>query len=155
MEAAQQVNENIQSMPRVAEVLEDLGYEVAEQQDFVAVKIPVADGEPYTAVVTLDEERRKLVITCQVARYGDIPEGRLPDLLAAQSDANTRIDPFAFATLTNLDDPDRADAGDWLFVLIDSMPLGDLSAAELEAAMSDLQRAMPEVDSVLEIAKEA
>ena len=155
MEAAQQVNENIQTLPRIAEVVEDLGYEVGLQQDFVGVRIPVGEGEPFTAVLTIDEERRKLKITCRVARYGDIPEDRLADVLAAQSDANTRIDPFAFATLTNLDDPERADADDWLFVLIDSMPLGDLSAAELETAMSDLQRAMPEVKNVLEMAKQS
>lgn len=153
MEAAQHVNENIQSLPEIAEVVENLGYEVGAQPEFIAVKIPVGTGEPYTAVLTIDEDRQKLVITCQVARYGDIPEDRLPDVLAAQSDANTRIDPFAFATLTNLDDPDRADADDWLFVLIDSMPLGDLSAAELEAVMADLQRAMPEVNNVMEIGK--
>ena len=155
MEAAQQVNENIRTLPRIAEVIEDLGYEVGLQPECVVVKISVADGESYTALVTIDEERQKAVITCEIARYGDVPEDRLPDVLVAQSDANTRIDPFAFATITNLDDPERADASDWLFVLIDSMPLGDLCTAELEAAMFDLQRAVREVGTVMVLAKKS
>ena len=155
MEAAQTVSDKIQTLPQMAVVLEDLGYEVGQQEEFVAVKVPVAGGDPYTAVLTVDDDRQKVIITCQLARYGDIPEEKLLDFLAAQSDANTRIQPFAFATLTDLDDPDRADADEWLFVLIDSLSLGDLAASELEAAMADLHRAMPEVTGVLEIAKES
>ncbi|MCP5120536.1 MAG: hypothetical protein GY953_57820 [bacterium] len=149
------MSDNLQTLPQMAEALEDLGYEVGQQDDFVAVRVPVAGADPYTAVLTVDDERQKVIITCQLARYGDIAEDKLLDFLAAQSDANTRIQPFAFATLTNLDDPDRADADDWLFVLIDSLSLGDLADSELETAMADLQRAMPEVTGVLDIAKES
>ncbi len=155
MEAAHTVSENIQTLQELAEAMEDLGYEVGRQEEFVAVKVPMGGDEPATAVLTVDDDRQKVVITCQLARYGDIPEEKLLDFLAAQSDANTRIEPFAFATLTNLDDPERADADDWLFVLIDSLSLGDLSTSELDAAMSDLHRAAPEVSNVLEIAKES
>lgn len=154
MEAAQTVNENIRTLAEIATVLEDLGYEVGAQPDFVAVKVPGGDTTTYTAVVTVDEAREKVVVTCEIARYGDIPEDKLPDLLAAQSDANTRIDPFAFATLTNLDDPERADAADWLIVLIESLPLGDLAACEIESVMADLQRALPEVRQVMDLVKE-
>jgi hypothetical protein len=155
MAEATLVMDNLQTLPHMALVLEDLGYEIGLQDDFVAIKVPVSQGNPLTAVLTIDDARSKAVITCEVARYKDVAEDKLPEFLAAQSDANTRIDPFAFATITDVDDPARESVDDWVFVLIDSLPLGDLSAKELESAMSDLVGAMPEVAQVMSLVKES
>ena len=79
METAQQVNEDIQSLPRIADVIEDLGYEVGQTEEVVAVKVPVADAEPFTAVVTLDEDRNKLVIVALENPCCASPQERIPE----------------------------------------------------------------------------
>lgn len=141
--------EHIHSLDEMAAVLEDSGFHVAEGDQFLAVKVPQPGREPKNALLTIDEIRNKLIVSCRVVRYGDIQEERLPAFQAALLDANTRIDPFAFATITDQDDPDIGSADNWVVVLITSMPLGDLSIDELNTAMADLAHALPIADEVL------
>ena len=141
--------ENISSLAVMAEVLEDSGYEVAEGDGFLAVKVSHGNKPPAHALLTIDEIRGKLMISCQVARYGDIAEDRLPAFQAALLDANTRIDPFAFATITDRDDPELTSPDDWIVVLIESVCLGDLSANELRSTMADLTNALPTADDIM------
>ncbi len=142
-------SENLSSLAEMAEVLEDSGYEVAQGDNFLAVKVPHGDKAPAHALLTIDEIRGKLMISSRVARYGDIAESRLSAFQAALLDANTRIDPFAFATLTDRDDPDLDSPDEWLVMLIESISLGDLSAHELRTAMADLANALPAADEIL------
>lgn len=142
-------SENLSSLAEMAEVLEDSGYEVAQGDNFLAVKVPHGDKPPAHALLTIDEIRGKLMISSRVARYGDIAESRLSAFQAALLDANTRIDPFAFATLTDRDDPDLDSPDEWLVMLIESVSLGDLSAHELRTAMADLANALPAADEIL------
>ena len=141
--------ENISSLAEMAGMLEDSGYEVAEGDGFLAVKVPHGAKPPAHALLTIDEIRGKLMISCRVARYGDIAADRLSAFQAALLDANTRIDPFAFATLTDRDDPDLVSPDDWIVVLIESICLGDLSANELRSAMADLTNALPTADDIM------
>ncbi|MCZ2156265.1 MAG: hypothetical protein LC114_20575 [Bryobacterales bacterium] len=141
--------ENLTTLAEMARALEDDGYEVAAGDGFLAVKIPRGDKAPALASLTIDDIRDKLVISCRVARYGDIAQERLPAFQAALLDANTRIDPFAFATLTDRDDPNLESPADWIVLLIESLPLIDLSAAELGAAMADLAKALPTSDEIM------
>lgn len=141
--------EQVSTLAEMAEVLEDGGYRVAAGEEFLAVKVPHGLKEPLHALLTIDEIRQKLVISCKVARYGEIPEAKLPAFQAALLDANTRIDPFAFATITDQDDPDLSSPADWVVVLIESLRLGDLSPEELTTAMEDLATTMPVVDELL------
>jgi hypothetical protein len=150
METGDMTKEHIQSLDEMAAVLEDSGYHVAEGDQFLAVKVPNPGREPKNALLTIDEIRNKLIISCRVVRYGDIQEERLAAFQAALLDANTRIDPFAFATITDQDDPDIGDEANWVVVLIASMPLGDLSPDELNTAMADLAHALPIAEEVLE-----
>lgn len=141
--------ENVGSLSEMAEVLEDGGFHVAMGDGFLAVKVPRADKAPAHALLTIDEIRNKLVISCRVALYGDIPEEKLPAFQAALLDANTRIDPFAFATITDQDDPDLDSPDEWIVVLIESLRLGDLCPDELMTAMQDLGQALPTADEIV------
>lgn len=141
--------EHIHTLEEIGAVLEDSGFHVAEGEQFLAVKVPHCGHEPKNALVTIDEIRNKLIISCRVARYGDIQPDRLSAFQAALLDANTRIDPFAFATITDQDDPDIGSSDNWVVVLIESMPLGDLSPDELNTAMADLAHALPIADELL------
>ncbi|MEE9263180.1 MAG: hypothetical protein V3V11_01885, partial [Vicinamibacteria bacterium] len=81
---------------------------------------------------------------------GDIPEDNISTFAVAALDANSRISPFAFATLTASDNPELDEPQQWPVVLTDSIPLGDLSPGELEAAMNSLWSALAESRDVLE-----
>ena len=142
--------ETLGTLAEMAEVLEDSGYRVANGEEFLAVKVPHGSKEPLNALLTIDDIREKLVISCKVTRYGDIAEAKLPAFQAALLDANTRIDPFAFATITDQDDPDLSSPEDWVVVLIESLRLGDLSPDELRTAIQDLSAALPVADQVME-----
>lgn len=141
--------DNLTTLSEIARVLEDSGYEVAKGGASLAVKIPYAGNAPALASLTIDEIRAKLIISSRVARYGDVAQDRLPAFQAALLDANTRIDPFAFATLTDRDDPNLESPDEWIVVLIESLPIGDLSANELRVAMADLAKALPTSGEIL------
>jgi hypothetical protein len=149
MEIGMTTNPKIHSLSEMAEFLEDSGFHVAHGEQFLAVKVPHTGHEPKNALLTIDDIRNKLIISCRIARYGDIQPDRLPAFQAALLDANTRIDPFAFATITDQDDPDIGSADNWVVVLIESLPLGDLSPDELNTAMADLAHALPIADELL------
>lgn len=146
---ATSTKDNLTTLAEMAEVLEDSGYEVAAGSGFLAVKVPRGGKAPAHASLTIDEIRAKLIVSCRVARYGDVAEDRLPAFQAALLDANTRIDPFAFATLTDRDDPNLESPAEWIVVLIESLPIGDLSVNELRTAMADLAKALPVSDEIL------
>ncbi|MCC6263474.1 MAG: hypothetical protein IT169_07855 [Bryobacterales bacterium] len=141
--------ENLSSLADMAEVLEDSGYEVAQGDGFLAVKVPHGNQPPAHALLTIDEIRGKLMISSRVARYGDVAEERQSAFQAALLEANTRIDPFAFATLTDRDDPEIDSPDDWIVMLIESVCLGDLSAGELRSAIADLANALPVADEIM------
>lgn len=141
--------ELIRSFDDMANALEDSGFQVAQGDQFLALKVPHVGHEPKTALITIDEIRNKAIITCRVARYGDIPEDRLPAFQAAMLDANTRVDPFAFATIADQDEPDTDSPDEWAVVLIESLPLADLSPEELNIAIEDLAQALLIADELL------
>lgn len=142
--------EKIDTLEDMKSVLEDSGYEVALGDQFLALKVPHPGHEPKTALITLDDIRNKAVVTCRVAHYGDIPVERVAAFQAAMLDANTRIDPFAFATIADQEDADTDDPKDWSVVLIESVPLADLSSEELNIAIADLAHALPIADELLD-----
>jgi hypothetical protein len=149
METEIMTKTQVATLAEMAEVLEDSGYHVAGGDGFLAVKVPHASHPDAHALLTLDEIRNKLIISCRVAKYGDIPESKLSAFQAALLDANTRIDPFAFATITDQDDPDLESPDEWVVVLIESLRMGDLSPEELTTAIEDLAHALPVADEIL------
>lgn len=140
---------HVTTLAEMAEVLEDSGYHVAAGKGFLAVKVPHVSQPDAHALLTLDEIRNKLIISCRVAKYGDIAEAKLSAFQAALLDANIRIDPFAFATITDKEDPDLDSADEWVVMLIESLRMGDLSAEELTTAIEDLAHALPVADEIL------
>ncbi len=127
---------SIVKLEEVSEVLQDQGYEVKFHEDAIYT---VVGGmrSPFVAVLTI-KNQQELVITCQVARLGDLKESALPEVQFSLLDLNTQIRPFAFGIVTAADDPEIDKAEDYPIVLIDSMPLVDLSSEELIAAMDSL-----------------
>jgi len=143
----------IETLQQVAEVLEDLGYNVKSHDDAVHIAVGGTDN-PFVAVITINEQN-ELVITCQVAKLGDLNEDEIPTVQFYLLDANTRIRPFAFGIITASDDPEYDDAADYPIVLTDSIPLGDLCEDELTAAMDSLLVALKSSDEALRIGLES
>jgi hypothetical protein len=141
--------ELVRTFEDIANVLEDNGLAVAKGDQFLAVKVPHAGHEPKTALITIDEIRNKVILTCRVACYRDIAYDRIPAFQAAMLDANTRTDPFAFATIPDQDEPETDDPGNWSVVLLESLSLTDLSPEELIIAIEDLAHALPIADELL------
>ncbi len=127
---------DIRNLNDVTGVLEELGYDVKEGDN--AVHVAVGGSEkPFVAVLTIDQSDQ-LMITCKVAKLGDLREEEIPQVQFYLLDTNSRIMPFAFAIITASDDAEMEDAADYPIVLLDSMPLGDLSSHELASAMDSL-----------------
>lgn len=142
--------QSIENLAEVARDLESFGYEVDLQDEAVFTKVG-GEQNPFTVLLTIDKARNALVITCQLTKLGDIAEDNVPAFAVAALDANSRISPFAFATLTASDNPDLDEPEQWPVVLTDSVPLGDLSSEELQSAMESLWSALAESRSVLRI----
>lgn len=143
----------INTLEQVAEALGDLGYEAIHENE--AVRTVVGGSEaPFTAVLTTNADGSELVITCQLAKVGDIPEDKSETFAWACLDANTRVRPYSLATITAVDDEnlDSDDEADYPIVLTDSVPLGDLSESELGSAMDNLWEALTAASLVLEFA---
>lgn len=141
--------ENIENLEQAADALNQLGYNVVHGED--AVHIAVGGTEnPFTAVLTINDSN-ELVINCQVAKLGDLNEDDIPTVQFCLLDANTRIRPYAFGIISGSDNPEMDDAAQFPIVLTDSLPLGDLSSGELNAAMDSLLVALESADEVLRI----
>ncbi|MDP8239520.1 MAG: hypothetical protein P9X24_10560 [Candidatus Hatepunaea meridiana] len=135
------------TLQQVAETLEELGYNVKSHDN--AVHIAIGGTEtPFITVATINENQ-ELVMTCQVAKLGDLNEDDIPAVQFFLLDANTRIRPYAFGILTASDNDDYDDAAEYPIVLTDSLPLGDLSVGELASSMDSLLVALESSDDAL------
>ncbi len=140
----------IKTLEQVADALGDLGYDAIHEND--AVRTAVGGSEaPFTAVLTTTADASELVITCQLAKVGDIPDEQSETFAWACLDANTRVRPYSLATITGADDEnlDDDDEAEYPIVLTDSVPLGDLSESELGSAMDNLWEALSAASLVL------
>jgi hypothetical protein len=72
------------------------------------------------------------------------------DLFLAMLDLNTQILPYAFGVLTDIDGED-GDESDFPVVLIDSMPIGDISEGELLESMRSLLAALQTASSLYNV----
>lgn len=138
----------LDSLQQFADVLEANAYECKLNENSVQVKVG-SKKNPIAGVITIDEASNSMNITCRIARLGDIPEENVPQFMAACLDANTRILPYAFGLLTASDNVDLDDPKEWPIVLVDSIPLGDLSEEEFLSSMSDLWIALQASRDVL------
>lgn len=120
----------------VRTVVEELGFGIDQTSDIsFVVKLGVKD-HPLLAIITvLDGE---LSIDCKLATLGEIGEDRISEFCLAALDLNSRIRPYAFALISDSDDPSLGDPSEWPVVLTNSVPIGDLSTGELEKALRSL-----------------
>ena len=128
---------SLSTLPEVAEALTALGYEAQITPDAVHAAVGGAES-PFPTVLTVDDGG-SLAITCRLARLGDVAD--LERFLFVALDLNTRILPYAVGILTEADGQEGSE-DDWPLVLCNSVPLGDLSAGELAAAMDSLLQAL-------------
>ena len=139
----------IENLDQAAEALIGLGYNVIHNEEAVHIAVG-GTNTPFTAVLTIND-RNEVVINCQVAKLGDLNEDDIPTVQFALLDANTRIRPFAFGIISGSDNPEINDAAQFPIVLTDSIPLGDLSTGELNAAMDSLLVAIESAGEVLRL----
>ena len=143
--------DKIETLEQVADVLESQGY-TPRLEDGKAVMLDVGGvHQPFAAVITKDEEQAELVITCQLAELGDIDEELSAQFMLAALDANTAIRPYAFAVISDSDDPALAEPEKWPVVLTSSIPVGDLSEGELNVAVDRLWSALSAAAPVLKL----
>lgn len=143
--------DKITTLEQVAAVLENQGYAVRlEAGGAVMLDVSGAD-HPFVAVVTKNEESSQFVVTCQVATLGDLNEELSAQFMLAALDANTVLRPYAFAVVSDSDDPALDAPEKWPIVLTSSMPIGDFSEAELITAMDDLWEALTTASPVLKL----
>ncbi|VGO16489.1 hypothetical protein PDESU_05080 [Pontiella desulfatans] len=143
--------DKIETLEQVAGVLESQGYD-ARLVSGEAVMVDVGGSEhPFAAVVTKNDNGAEFVLTCQLATLGDIEEDLSAQFMLAALDANTAIRPFAFAVISDTDDPALAEPEQWPVVLTSSIPVGDLSEGELCVAMDGLWSALTAAAPVLKL----
>ncbi len=128
----------IETIPQMAEALEQLGYEVKTDDVSVMTKVG-GEEKPFPAVITLNDVD-EFVITCRMAKLGAVKE--LEKFLVTALDANTRILPYAIGLLTASDNAELDDEEEWPVVIVNSIPKCDLSLSEVESAMDSLLRAI-------------
>ena len=141
---------SIYGLEQVAEALESGGYEIELDADTIRLTVG-GMARPFVVVITVNEAGSELVISCQLAKLGDIADDKLLEFAVACLDANTRIRPYAFATITASDRPGMDEPEDWPVVITNSVPLGDLSTEELQAAMDSLWAALASSVDVLRV----
>jgi hypothetical protein len=144
--------DNILTLSDVHESLTVLGYEATLSPNCVVVKVGGL-SKPFPAVITHNQMNRHFQFTCQLTKLGLIPEDKLAAFALAALDANSRIAPFAYALLTDSDDPKKDKPEDWQVVLTHSIPLGDFSRSELASAMESLLTALVDSGNVMNTLK--
>ncbi|OVE81396.1 hypothetical protein BVY04_03455 [bacterium M21] len=140
----------ITTLAETADVLLKNGFKTELNTDFVITQIG-GEENPFSAILSINNEDKQLLITCKLAVINDFDEDHIAAMALAALDMNTCIRPFAFAIISDTDNPELDDAGKWPLVLTDSMPLGDLCDEDLIATMDALIEAIVASRGVLEI----
>lgn len=148
--AIRPVAENLGNVSDLASALLGLGYpiiETNEDQGTISTVIET-NGKKFAVLLDINEDGTALRIESQVGIIGDLPVQAGDHLVTELTQfliLNSRIAPYAVTMYP----PDSA--GSWgdstsaentPIVLINEVPLGDLSNAELESAMMTLRKAI-------------
>jgi hypothetical protein len=141
--------ENIRTLSEVLEALQLLGYEASLGANSVAVKVGGLN-KPFNAVITHCVPSAHFQVTCPIAKLGEIPEAKIAAFAIGALDANNRIAPYAYALISSNDDPTLEDEAQWPIVLIDTLPIGDLSVQELGSSLRSLVAALVDSRDVLQ-----
>ncbi len=135
---------DIQTLQDVVDVLTEHGYTPTLAENKVTLPIGSAES-PFPCIILMDETY--LTVFCEIDTYGNmmsrVSEEDREDFLVAMLDLNSQMNSYAFTVMSDIDDPDAGeDKGNWPVALINSVPIGDLSEAELLESMRALQAAL-------------
>jgi len=133
---------DVANLVDVERVLESHGYNVTLNENSVMVSVG-NEKAPFPCVIVMDDVN--LTVSCEIATWGDMVKRIGPkeseDFFLSLLDMNSQILPYAFSVLTDIDGEDE-DRDEWPVVLIDSIPVGDISENELLSAMTSLNAAL-------------
>ena len=131
-------NIKLGSLAEIAEGLRELTFLAKAESDHVVVKLEGDNGRAYPVVLRVrnDGMRDDLLIACQIGTIHDLTQEDLANAFYAMACSNMEILPYAFSVV------DEPDTDNDPIVLVNSIPLGDFSLSELQAAMDTLRRAL-------------
>lgn len=142
---------DIKILSDVEKVLAEHGYKPTLNEGSVTLPIG-AESSPFPCIILMDET--SLTISCEIDTWGNLQKRVNPemkdDFNLAILDLNTQTLPYAFAVISDIDGEDD-DTSEFPFVLIDSMPVGDISEGELLESMRSLLAALQTASSLYDV----
>ncbi len=133
---------DVKTLVDVERILGEQGYKPQLNEGSVAVPVG-SESAPFPCMILMDETN--LTVSCKISTWGGmirrIAEDMREDFFLSLLDMNSQTLPFAFSVLTNIDG-EGDDRYEWPVVLIDSIPVGDISEDELLASMRSLSAAL-------------
>lgn len=139
--------QRLDTLMDIYEGLISLGYTTQLQGETVAVFLGSKEN-PFVVTLSISNAN-ELVVTCQIGNASQIFENNGPDFAVAALLKNIEIRPFSFGIIEGGDDSTNLDD---IIVLINSVPLGDFSLAELKFLIKSLERAILASSEVIYIA---
>ena len=127
------------SLSTIASTLSNAGYITSESENAVFVDL-LHDGKEYPAVLQLQED--SLHVTCQLGKLSDFDQDALSLVSVNALAANVEMLPYAFAIIKPAQDAAVEAVAESPLVLINSVPVDDLSDDELLWAVRKLQSAL-------------
>jgi hypothetical protein len=129
----------LKSLSSIAHILADAGYPTTQDEDALFVELRYADQ---VRAAVLELEDGALHVTCQLARLSDFDQDQLSLVAVNALAANVEMLPYAFAIIKPADGADADAVSDSPLVLINSVPIEDLSEDELLWDIQRLQSAL-------------
>ncbi|HEV7868887.1 MAG TPA: hypothetical protein VGO90_14465 [Chthoniobacteraceae bacterium] len=129
----------LKSLTSIASTLEEAGYNANQHENAVFVELS-HDGKTHAAVLQLQEGA--LHVTLQLAKISDFDQDQLSLVAINALAANIEMLPYAFAIIKPAEDADDDAVSESPLVLINSVPVEDLSEDELLWDIQKLQSAL-------------
>jgi hypothetical protein len=129
----------LKSLHSIASTLEGSGYTATQDETAVFVELH-HDGQLYPAVLQLQNDA--LHFTCQLGKLSDFDQDQLSLVAVNALAANVEMLPYAFAIIKPGEGADAEAVTESPLVLINSVPIEDLSEDELLWDVQKLQSAL-------------
>lgn len=137
----------MKTLREINDCLGKLGHMPILNDDHIVLPIGGSDN-PFTSVLNIDDGKLKIV--CQLATFGQIGEDKFGEFSTLALDLNSVIVPYAIALITGSATGDEEDnILESPVVLIDTVPLSDLSECELQSSIHSLLGALIEVSPLV------
>ena len=129
----------LKSLTSIAHTLKEAGYATTKGDDAVFVELR---HEDQVRAAVLEIEDGALHVTCQLAKLSDFDQDQLSLVAVNALAANVEMLPYAFAIIKPAEDADADAVSESPLVLINSVPIEDLSEDELLWDIQRLQSAL-------------